>query len=480
MIITKHISLDNECVEKIKPYVEKHSSNFSAAVREIIEKAGKSGFPANSSALDSTLFKWMLSELDGILLPDAVLEEIIDRSLMKSMGQLERYLNNRFRELDWGINLTLKCDNDSSPSDVLIELKGTNQKIKFAASLLSQYLVKNSLEGSPLEIRSVVNISDCIRVEMSRSNKKEALNSLYKFFGGKDEVINAVKSRLDFWKSIISRHALSNYNMVTVHRNYFEDLLSGKAPMGEIAIEYMSKKPIHEIPLKEMLSHLKEVYETSRVVDRVEINNDTIVLFHNYRNNEAIERLKKSLIALLETNGHVYDAKSTANMIVLTHRPDIGIKINEIVENLKNSSSRLDQELVVFMAFLKEVKSSPDVPLSLTSLGARIGKSLMHEYEHENNVKSWNLENFKTALELIDSKLHRKSEWKIEGKNLLYTIRKCGIATEGNTFDTYVCHTAREVFKGALNYAFGNRAELEIKKLLTHGDNCCEVLIRIL
>ncbi len=480
MIVTKHISLDNECVEKLKPYVEKHSSNFSAAVREIIEKAGKSGFPANSSALDSTLFKWMLNELDGILLPDAVLEEIIDRSLMNSMGQLERYLNNRFKELDWDINLTLKCDNDSFPSEALIELKGTNQKIKFAASLVSQYFVKNSLEGSPLEIRSVVNISDCIRVEMSKSNKKDALNSLSKFFGGRDEVINAVKSRLEFWKSIINRHALSNYNMVTVHRNYFEDLLSGKAPMGEIAIEYLSKKPINEIPLKEMLSHIKEVYETSRVVDRVEINNDAIILFHNYRNDAAIERLKKSLIMLLETNGHTYDAKSTTNMIVLTHRPDIGIKINEIVENLKNSNSRLDHELIMFMAFLKEVKSCPDIPLSLASLGGRIGKSLMQEYEHENNIKSWNLENFKNALELIDSKIHRKSEWKLEGKNLLYTIRKCGLATEGNTFDTYVCHTAREVFKGALNYAFGNRAELEIKKLLTHGDNCCEVLIRIL
>ncbi len=479
MIITKHISLDKECVEKIKPYVEKHSSNFSAAVREIIEKAGKSGLPANSSALDGTLFKWMLNELDGILVPDTVLDEIIDSRLINSMGQLEEYLNNRFRELEWDINIVLKCDHDSPPSDVLIEITGPAQKIKFAACLISQFLVKNSHERSPLEIKSVISVNDCMKVELSGSNKKEALNSLGIFFGGRDDVTNAIKSRPAFWKSIINRHVLSNYNMVTVHRNYFEDMLSGKAPMGEIAIEYLSKKPIQEIPLKELLSHVKEVYETSRVADRVEINRDSIILFHNYRNKEAIERLKKSLVMLLEANGHLYDAKSTANMIVLTHRPEIGKKINEIVDNLKTSHSRVDRELIMFMAFLKGLRNMPDIPLSLTSLGRRIGISLMQEYEKENSVKNWNLETFQSAFGIIDSKLHRESEWKLGDKNLLYTIRKCGIATEGNTFDTYVCHTAREVFKGALNYAFGNRAELEIKKLLTHGDNLCEVLIRI-
>ena len=86
MIVTKHISLDKDCVEKLKPYVEKHNSNFSAAVREIIERAGKSGLPANSSAIDASLFKWMLNEIDGVLIPDTVLDEIIDCRLINSLG----------------------------------------------------------------------------------------------------------------------------------------------------------------------------------------------------------------------------------------------------------------------------------------------------------------------------------------------------------------------------------------------------------
>jgi predicted hydrocarbon binding protein len=181
---------------------------------------------------------------------------------------------------------------------------------------------------------------------------------------------------------------------------------------------------------------------------------------------------------LLEANGHLYDAKITTNMIIFEHRPDIGIKINEIVNNLK-SDNRLDQELILFLSFLKGLKQIPDTPMSISVLGRRIGTNLMKEYEKDNNIKGWNLETFQKAFEMIDSKIHRESEWKFDGKNLLYRIRKCNIVSEGDNFDAYICRTAREAFKGALDYAFGSKAELDIKKLLTHGDNICEVSIKI-
>ncbi len=478
MIVTKHISLDKDCVDKMTPYVERHQGNFSAAMREIIDKAGKSGLPFNSSAIDNSLFKWMLTEV-STLIPDDVLNEMIDPVLINSVRKLESFVNFRFQDLGWYTEVSLKCDNDSFPSDILMEIKGENQKVKFIACIMSQYLVRNSLERSPLAINSVVNFNEGIKIELSRSDKNIANNSLAIFFGGMDELIKIIKGNPAFWKAIISRHHLSNYNMVTVHRNYFEELLANSIPLGEITIENLAKKPIQDIPLNEMLVLIKEVYETARVVDRVEIDKDNIILFHNYRNKDAIEKLKKILVTLLEINGHLYDAKSTANMIVLSHRPDVGLKINEIVENLKTSSNRVDQELIMFMAFLKGLKNIPDIPLSLTSLGRRMGKTLMQEYEKENVIRKWDLQNFKKAFEVINSKLHTESEWKLEGNNLLYTVKRCNIANEGNKLDTCVCHTSREAFKGALNYAFGNTAKLDIKKLLSHGDEYCQVVIKL-
>ncbi len=324
MIVTRHISLDNDCIEKMTPYVDKHKGNFSAAIREIIDRAGNYNSLKNLSAIDNSMFKWMLNEIDGILVPDTVLDDLIDPMLIHSIGKLEEHLKRRFCELEWDVDLALKCDNDSSPSDIFIEITGAPQKTNLVARILAQYIVKNSPEHMPLEIRSVYNLDGCIKIEFSRSNKKDSTDSLIKYFGGMDDMIKAVKNRPAFWKAVVSGHTLSNYNMVTLHRNYFEDLLAGKVPMGEITIETLAKKPIQEIPLTEMLSLIKEVYETSRVADRVEIDRESVILFHNYRNKEVVEKLKKSLIMLLEANGHLYDAKSTANMVVLTHRAEPG------------------------------------------------------------------------------------------------------------------------------------------------------------
>ncbi len=477
MNITRHISLEDEYVNKLKPYIEMHDGNLGAALRDMINRAGRSR--NNSSTIDISLFNWLLTEIDDKLVPPEILNEFIDPELINSMDKLEKYLNNRLIELKWDVYLSLKYDRDMLPGEVFAEIKGDHHKIKFIASILAQYLVRNSLPNFPLEVKSVVNSNEGTKIELSGSDKRAAFASLYTFFGKTDELINIVRTRPAFWKSLINRHLASNFNMVTVHRNYFEDLFIGKIPAGEIAIENQAKKPIQEIPLKEMLVIIKDVFETSRIVNKVDIDKDCLILFHDYRTKEAIETLKKSIVALLEANGHLYDARSTANILVLKHRSDVGLKVNEIVETLKTSNNKLDQELLILMGFLKGLKDIPDIPLSLASLGKRIGKSLMQEYEKENAIKTWDLQTFQKALQNIDSRLHRESEWRLDGKNLLYTIRKCNIAGDRNTLDTYVCHTARETFKGALTYAFGNKAELNIKHLLSHGDNFCEVVIRI-
>lgn len=477
MSISRHISIDDEYLKKMEPYMDKHNGNMGAALRDMINQAGKYNPAMNSSAIDTSLFNWMLQEIDDILVPDDVLDKLINPLLINSMRKLEENINLRLTELEWGVNLALKCDNDTFPSGVLLTIRGTPRKIKFIAGIVSLFIVKNSLIRSPLEVRSVVNFNECIKVELSRSNKTAAEDSLINFFGGMNAILRTVKGRPDFWIPIVKGHHLSNYNMVTIHRNFFEDILANNIPMGEVTIEFLAKRPIREIPLKDLLHLLKEVYENSRVVDRIEIENDTLVIFHNYRTKEAVEKLKKIILTLLESNGHLYDGKSTENMILITHRPDIGLKINELIDDLKTSSNKVDQELLMFITYLSGLKDIPDIPMSLSVLGRRLGKSIMQEYELENNIKEWSLEKFKTAFEIIDPKLHRESEWVLDGNGLIYTVRKCSIAE--NDPNKCICHTIRETFKGALNYAFSNKAVLDVQKLLSKGDNFCEVVIRI-
>lgn len=478
MIHSKNISLDDECLKKMESFVNKHNGNFSSAMREIICNAERA-FPERSMAIDESLFNWLLNEMDGRLVPDSVLDAIIDPSLISRIEGLNKFINQRLGDIVWGINVNIDCDNISSPSNMLIQVTGVYHKARFIACAISQFIVKNSHE--PFAIKSVVNLGDDIKVELIKtSNKKEGFDSLTNFFGNSEEIAAATKDRRAFWKCIINRHVLSNYQMVTIHRNYYEDILSGNVPMGEIMIETIAKKPVRDIPLKEMLPLIRQVYEASRVVDRVEIKNSNIILFHSYRSKDAIEKIRRQLIMLMEANGHLYDGKTTANMLVFEHRPDVGMEINKIINNLKTSDSKFDQQLILFITSLKEFKKLADTPMSISVLGRRMGATLMQEYEKDNNIKEWTLETFQNAFEAIDSKIHRDSELRLENKNLLYRIRRCNIVREGDTFDAYICRAAREAFKGALNYAFGNNADMEIKRLITHGDSYCEVTIKLL
>jgi|SRR3972149_525548 len=475
---TKNISLDNEYLNKLKPYIEKHNGNFSSAIREVIDKTEKIVVPDNSSCIYDPILNWLLEEVHGRLIPENILNMMIDPFLIHNLNDLNKYINKKLSDLDWKVTIKINHSITVYPYSIVIDVMGESYKMNIVTLMMSQFIIQNSPE--PYLIRSVMSFGNHVTVELSSAtNKKEGFKSLITFFGEMEETINAIKDRKSFWNHMVNRHVISNYQMVTIHKNYYEDILSGKIPMGETIIEILAKKPIQDIPLGELLPLIKHVYEVSGVVDKVEIRGSNIILFHNYRNKDATERLKKSLIMLLETNGHLYDGKNATNMLVIEHRPDVGTKINQIVERLKNSNSKLDQELVIFMKYLKDLRNIHDTPMSISVLGRRIGTSLIQEYEKENDIKKWDLVNFQKAFTAIDSKIHRESEWKLEGNNLLYRIKKCDIVTEGDTFDAYVCRAAREAFKGALGYAFGNRAELFIRRLVTHGDNHCEVSIKL-
>ncbi len=481
-MVTKHISLDESHINKIRPYVEKHNGNVSSAVRDIIDNIDRRTIINNKVGVDNHMLDWILGNVENILIPDNILDEVINPGHIHSMKNFEEYINSKFKEINWDIDVTITHDDNILPSSLSIKITGLyhNKRTKFVACLLSQYLIKNFLEKNPLEIKSINEMSDCIDIQLIRSDKKSAKNSLIKFFGGMNDIMKAIRDRPTFWKSLIRRHVITNYNMVTIHRNYFEDIILGNVPMGEIMIETIARRPIREIPKEEMLNLIKQVYENSRVADRVDINGgDHITVFHNFRDLRAVDKIRKSLAMILEANGHLYDAKMASNTIMLKHRPDIGSKIDEIVNNLKESNSSVDQQLIMFMTFIRGLKEIPDVPLYLTSLGRRIGKSLLQEYEKENNIIKWDLENFKKALEGINNKIHMESEWKLEGDRLLYKVKRCGLAKEGDDINICICHTSRELFKGALGYAFGNRAELEVNKLLSHGDNYCEIIIKL-
>ena len=58
-----------------------------------------------------------------------------------------------------------------------------------------------------------------------------------------------------------------------------------------------------------------------------------------------------------------------------------------------------------------------------------------------------------------------------------YIVEKCNLVQIGGDFNIDICQFSRGLFKGAVEYAFKNKAEIEVIKQLTHGDDRCEVCL---
>lgn len=482
MVVRKHISIEKKYVDKIKPLLEKHEGNFSAAIREIIDIAidGRMALTHSDYVMlfDMPIANFLLSKTNGIIPEKDILYKIANPLLFNSVSATLEYFNMKFKEMRWGIVLSAKCNDDTVPTTAVTTITGeNNQLIDLAAKIFSLYLAVEKHLG----IKSVYKRTRSMEITYKiRGSEEAGINDIYRHLGHMQELFFEIEDRPDFWRKIVKKYRNSSYKTIAIHKTTFEELLAKKTPVGEIGIELMAKRPIKDIPHREFLSILKEVYESSCVADNFDIEEDTIKVFHSYGNPRAIETLKNIILNQLKANGHTYTAKSTRNLIIFRHMPEIGIKISELINNLNKSSSNFDKELVAFLTFLGSLKDEPDISESIRVLGYMMSKQIFIEYEKEHNIRAWDLDTFQKAFSILDSKIGRESVWKSVNKNsALYTVKICNLPLLKGEFNIDICQLARGFFKGALEHVFKGDADVKVIKQLTHGDDMCEVRIHI-
>jgi hypothetical protein len=83
--------------------------------------------------------------------------------------------------------------------------------------------------------------------------------------------------------------------------------------------ESISKKHIANIPHQDFLILLKKTEESLMVVDKIDIMNDGINIYHNYKDEKAIQKIRDHYLSLLRANGHEYEAKYSTSLIVFNH-----------------------------------------------------------------------------------------------------------------------------------------------------------------
>jgi predicted hydrocarbon binding protein len=481
MVVRKHISIEKKYVDKVRPFLARHDGNFSAAMREIIDLAVNPRIVLTHSEgvtfFDPPTADWLLRKTNGMIPEKEILFEIADPLLFNSVSRTLDYFNYKFRELGWGVEFILNFDSDTILTTATLTVKGENYLlIDLSVKLFSLYLASQKSLGIEAVYRRAKSIKLTYRL---RESAEEAVSDINKHMGVMQELFSVIEKQPDFWRALVKKYKDSNYKTVAIHLNHFEDLLAKKTPIGEIGIELTTRRPIKDIPLDEFLNLIKGVYETSRIVESIDIEGDTVKILHSYRNPRAVDTLKKIFIHLLEINGHTYNARSTRNLIILRHMPEIGIKISELISNLKKSGRDFDRELIAFLTFVSGLKDAPDISDSIRALGYRMSKQILREYEKEHKLRGWDMKTFQEAFSAFDSKIGRMSEWKSLDGSICYTVKKCNLVHIGGSFNIDICQFSRGFFKGAIEYAFKNDAEVNVIKLLTHDDDRCEVCIRV-
>ncbi|RZB32756.1 MAG: hypothetical protein AEth_00434 [Candidatus Argoarchaeum ethanivorans] len=480
MVIRKHISLEKKEVDKIEPFLVKHNGNFSAAMRDIINKVLDQKIALTHSneimIFDSSIANLLLAKACGIIPEKEILHELADPSLFYSVSKTLDYFNIKFKELGWDVELNIRCDSDTNPTTAVLTIKNRNyQLLDLSARILSLFL---SVEKR-LGIEKVYRRSSSIELMYKlRGCEEIALSDLKQHLGTMQDLCHEIEKHPNFWQKIAKKYRDNNYKIVAVHKNTFEELLANETPVGEIGIELIAKRPIKDIPHREFLNILKEVHETSRIVENIDIEGDTVNVYHSYRNPKAIETVKNLFLNQFKANGQTYTATSTRNLIIFRHIPKMGIKTAEIIENLKKSGSNFDNQLIEVITFISTLRYVTKTTKSLHSYGYTMGKQVFKVYEKEHDIDRWDLKTFKEVFTLADSKIKRLSEWKSLDKNSgCYTIKECSLVQIGGEFNINVCQLMRGFFRGAIEYAFNNHAEMKVTKQVTHDDDMCEVCI---
>jgi hypothetical protein len=69
-----------------------------------------------------------------------------------------------------------------------------------------------------------------------KSSTDEARQDLIDNLGYMVHIEKELKAHPNFWKQLIREHSATNYNLVSIHKNFYEDLMSGKIPRALFTI----------------------------------------------------------------------------------------------------------------------------------------------------------------------------------------------------------------------------------------------------
>lgn len=343
-MIRKNVSMEDEYLQKLQPFLDKNNGNLSAAIRDAIEiaDAALQGHESVEDALeyftqDSTKypeirngliesgecilisqlsFRWLIENTDGILLDDELVSEIFNPYQIKSVSGLLEYFNTRSRNMGWDVNAYLSTWEDNT--EVIVVENGDPSLRAYLAELISIFLGRYL----NFDVSFVHRKSNSIRIFLKeyRSNM-DVPPGVRKNFGTLDYTFKEIKSKPDFWTSLIERYRLQRYQRVNINKDIFETFISGGIPDVIGFFETSAGKPIQEIPLYELFAICKRLVSITQLANDVErsVEKEMTILKirHQFSEETAIAKLVEFFSKLFQTAGYQTEVRTLSNLIII-------------------------------------------------------------------------------------------------------------------------------------------------------------------
>jgi hypothetical protein len=343
MIIRKNITLENDHLKKLEPFLKKNEGNLSAAIRDSIditdvvlkqygtvEKAitsitnetkkptelERSIESGKNVLIASPVFQWMLKWTKGIPLDPEIIEEMLDPLKINTISELDKHINFMSRESGWNCEVSIFCMDDIYPETATLTISGENELYRdFLAQLVIMFLVYNK----GLDIDVIHRRATSVRIDLKKQTGKGQFCTAKEHFGYLKDTVYEFASRKDFWKNLIDIYRSINYNMVSMNKDQYEEILAGNVYVDKGIFESLSKQHISSIPHQEFLALLKKTHESMQLIEKMELFDNEINIYHNYKHEIAVQKLLDQYVSLLRANGHQYEGKYSTSLIVLSH-----------------------------------------------------------------------------------------------------------------------------------------------------------------
>lgn len=346
MLIRKNISLDDKYLKKLQPFLDANDGNLSAAVRDTIEIADtaltyhrsideairflkeipvkeelsdtiKSG---ENIIINKTMLEWLFKYTKGRLTDEELVNELINPFEIRNMKELEEYLNRIFRNNQWTIRTSIKCEDIEEPESALILLSNaTINSREFFAQLIANFLAK----WKQLDVEHIFRRANSTQISFKKNlsvSINETMPGIRKHFGYLDIVCKELDDNTEFWTQLMYTYNVERYNLVTLHRNQFETFVAGEVPNPTKILERLCKQSVNEMPLPDLLVYFRKMYLATQLVKNIEIclepGKESVTIFHDFKNEKVIRSLEEYFSNIFRENGTHFITSSYSSMIV--------------------------------------------------------------------------------------------------------------------------------------------------------------------